>query len=146
MRMKISNRTYGLFFIFMIFVIIFMVLLAGTTSLNTLSVFQELKKEELVWGKNILEQCKLSHENYAELKEFLFKAEQELLNDNPNNAAKYFNMARPTLGTCAFELSGKPHPVETTFGQIILILDGITGSITLVSFIQDIRNKKSLKK
>lgn len=126
----------------MIFAFIFMIMMAGTTALNQLSVFQELEERELEWGKSILEQCKLSPERYAEMKESLFNAEQELLNDNPNNAAKYFNLIRPALGTCQFELSGKPHPIETTFGQSMLILSAITGGLALVSFLRDNFNQK----
>ena len=76
------------------------------------------------------------------MKETMFNAEQELFNGNPNNAAKYFNLIRPTLGTCQFELSGKPHPVETLFGQTVLVLDGISGVITLGSFLRDNLNQK----
>lgn len=140
--MKVSKKTYLSFSIFMIFGFIFMILMAETTSLNQLSIFQELKESELEWGKSILEQCKLSPERYAEMKETLFNAEQELLNDNPNNAAKYFNQIRPTLGTCEFELSGKPHPLETAFGQTVLILSAISGGITLGSFLRDNLNRK----
>ncbi|MEO9309888.1 MAG: hypothetical protein ABI337_06295 [Nitrososphaera sp.] len=121
-------------------------MLAQTVALNQLSVFQELKENELEWGKNILEQCKLPHERYAEMKEHMFRAEQELLNGNPINAAKHFNVVRPLLGTCAFELSGKPHPFETAFGQTVLILDSITGGITLVLFLRDVLTRKSSSK
>jgi len=144
--MKIRNRTYVLFFIFTMSVLVFMIMIDQTTALNQLSVFQTLEKEELEWGKNILEQCKLSPERYAEMKEALFNAEQELLNDNPSNAAKYFNLVRPALGTCQFELSGKPHPIETTLGQSVLIFSVITGGITTISFLRDTINRKSSTK
>lgn len=145
--MKTSNKTIVSFSIFITFGMIFLILLSETTALNQLSVFQELKKEELEWGKNILEQCDLPHEKYSEMKETLFNVEQELLNNNPNNAAKYFNLIRPTLGTCVFELSGKPHPVEIMLGQSVLILGGISAGITLGLFIRDnIKPKLSTKK
>ena len=123
-----------------------MILMTETTALNQLSVFQELEERELEWGKSILEQCKLSPERYAEMKETLFNAEQELFNDSPNNAAKYFNKIRPALGTCQFELSGKPHPVETTFGQVVLVMNFVTGVMLLGSSIHDNVNRKSSTK
>lgn len=140
--MKVSKKTYASFMVFIFSGMIFMILLSTTTGLNQLNIYQELKNEELQWGKNILEQCKLSHEKYAQIKEILFNAEQELLNDNRNNAAKYFNQVRPELGTCAFELSGKPHPIDTFLGRASGLITLFSGGITLTSFLLDNFRKK----
>jgi hypothetical protein len=143
--MIISKKTTIAFSVFLISSLIFMILLVQTTGINKLSLFQDLKEEELVWGKSILEQCQLSPEKYAEMKEILFNAEQEMLNKNPNGAAKYFNIIRPTLGTCDFELSGKPHPIDTFLGRASAIVGLISGSLALILVLRENYWKKQPK-
>jgi len=135
--MKVSKKTWASFVIFLMSSLILMILLAQTTALNQMNLFQELTEEDLEWGKNILEQCDLPPERRAEMNEIMFKVEQELFNKNKVNAAKYFNSIRPDLGTCEFKLSGEPHPFETLFGRITMIIDFLSGSIALVSFVRD---------
>lgn len=140
--MKISKKTQLSFTIFTISGLIFMIQLSETTGLNMLSVFEKLDEKDLELGKSIVEQCKLSPEKYTQMKKSLFDAEKELLNDNPTNAAKYFNLIRPDLEECEFELSGKPHPIQTIVGQIALGVSLVSGSTSLGMVIYENINKK----
>ena len=119
-----------------------MIQLYETIGFNMLLVFEELDEKDLELGKNIVEQCKLSPERYAQMKKSLFDAEKELLNDNPTDAAKYFNLIRHDLGECVFELSGKPHLIQTIAGQIAFGVSLVSGSTSLGMVIYENINKK----
>lgn len=111
--------------------------------LQPLYIFDELKPEQFEAAKRILEQCDLPKSEQDRIKSVFLEIEKELyINENKLKSMDLFATVYPDIVDCTYKIKDEPHPLETIFGQINLVITMVTGILSIVTFVSDLKKHK----